>query len=195
MAGLVRTLGRILSDLLNSSRAPERSAPVSDRRSPESRRPRPEDRRRDEPRTDHNSPPPGFSYPGDYAGMPQVTYAPRNDDRADPGEVVWTWVPYEEDHSRGKDRPVLIVGWDGGGWLLGLQLTSQDHDRDARQEAAAGRYWFDVGTGDWDKSGRASEARVNRVVRVDPAHVRRTGGRLPERTFGHVVAEMRRHLR
>ena len=27
------------------------------------------------------------------------------------------------------------------------QLTSQDHDRDAADEARFGRFWFDVGTG------------------------------------------------
>ncbi|GAB5080487.1 hypothetical protein ARTHROSP310_36360 [Arthrobacter sp. AD-310] len=27
------------------------------------------------------------------------------DGEPDPGEVVWTWVPYQEDHGRGKDRP------------------------------------------------------------------------------------------
>ena len=32
-------------------------------------------------------------------------------------------------------------------------LTSKDHDRDAEDEARYGRYWMDVGTGDWDPSG------------------------------------------
>ena len=68
----------------------------------------------------------------------RIAYAPDLDGSADPGEIVWTWVPYEEDHSVGKDRPVLVVGRDGD-WLLGLMLTSKDHDRDARQEARADR--------------------------------------------------------
>ena len=85
--------------------------------------------------------------------------------------LVWTWVPYEEDHAQGKDRPVLLIGRDGG-WLLGLQVTSQDHDRDAAQEARAGRYWLDIGTGEWDRQGRASEVCVNRIVRIDPDGVR-----------------------
>ena len=33
------------------------------------------------------------SYPGDFTGNPSITYAPHNDELADPGEVVWTWVP------------------------------------------------------------------------------------------------------
>ena len=39
----------------------------------------------------------------------RVVYAPDLDGRADPGEIVWTWVVYEEDPTRGKDRPVLVV--------------------------------------------------------------------------------------
>ncbi len=70
-------------------------------------------------------------YPGDFTGTARVEYAPRGDDRADPGEVVWGWVPYEEDHSRGKDRPALVVGRDGR-WVLALMLTSRDHDADPR---------------------------------------------------------------
>ena len=42
----------------------------------------------------------------------RLVYSPNLDGRADPGEIVWTWVTYEEDPSRGKDRPVLVVGRD-----------------------------------------------------------------------------------
>lgn len=80
--------------------------------------------------------------------QPQDPLLPLNDEQADPGEIVWTWVPYEEDHTQGKDRPALIIGRDGR-WLLALQVTSQDHDRDVEQEAHAGRYWEDIGTGGW----------------------------------------------
>lgn len=64
----------------------------------------------------------GSGYPGDYQGTPTLTYQPVEDDRPDPGEVVWAWVPYEEDHSQGKDRPVLVIGRDGD-LLLALQST------------------------------------------------------------------------
>ncbi|HET9127528.1 MAG TPA: type II toxin-antitoxin system PemK/MazF family toxin [Propionibacteriaceae bacterium] len=121
-------------------------------------------------------------YPGDFLGRPAIRYAPHPDDRADPGEVVWAWVPYEEDHRIGKDRPVLVIGLDGG-WLLASPLTSEDHDRDAAQEASRGRFWMDIGAGDWDARRRPSEVRLDRIVRVDPAHVRRTGGRLDEPLF------------
>ena len=39
-----------------------------------------------------------------------IEYSPSLDGDADPGEVVWTWVPYEEDPTQGKDRPVVIIG-------------------------------------------------------------------------------------
>lgn len=67
-----------------------------------------------------------------------VEYTPHLDGRADPGEVVWTWVPYEDDPNRGKDRPVLIIGRRGD-TLRCLPLTSKDHERDAAQEASVGR--------------------------------------------------------
>ena len=70
-----------------------------------------------------------------------VVYAPDLDGRADPGEIVWTWVVYEDDPSRGKDRPVLVVGRDRQ-TLLGLMLSSQNyHDRESvgsESEAAVG---------------------------------------------------------
>lgn len=128
-------------------------------------------------------------YPGDYTGTVRPVYSPNMDGEPDPGEVVWTWVPYEEDHSQGKDRPVLLVGRDGP-WLLALQLTSQDHDRDAAQEARYGRLWMDVGTGAWDARKRPSEVRLNRVIRVDPQAVRREGAVMDRRTFDRVARAM-----
>ena len=114
----------------------------------------------------------------------------RVDGRPDPGEVCWAWVPYEEDASRGKDRPVLVVGTEGPS-LLALQLTSQDHDRDAEQERRAGRTWMDVGTGDWDAQRRPSEVRLNRLLHLDPATVRREGGVLARPVFEQVVEAAR----
>lgn len=129
-------------------------------------------------------------YPGDYRGVPAMAYAPQPDGCPDPGEIVWTWVPFEEDNSVGKDRPVLLVGTDGD-WLLGVALTSKDHDRDAAQEHRAGREWLDIGSGAWDSKGRPSEVRVNRIVRVDPAAVRREGAVMGEGTFEQVAAAIR----
>ena len=122
----------------------------------------------------------------------EIVYAADPDGDADPGEVVWTWVPYEDDPSQGKDRPVLLIGRRDASTLVALQMTSKDHDRDAAQEARAGRYWMDIGSGPWDTRGRPSEVRLNRVVRVDPAKVRREGAVLDRATFDAVVAAMQR---
>lgn len=134
------------------------------------------------------------SYPGDFHGMPRVSYSPVPGHQPDPGEIVWTWVPYEEDHTQGKDRPVLLIGRDKT-WLLGLPLTSKDHDRDASQEASEGRSWVDIGSGAWDKERRPSEVRLDRIIRIDPARVRRTTVALPRDRFVTVVAAMEALLR
>jgi hypothetical protein len=124
-------------------------------------------------------------------GAPDVEYRPRDDDAADPGEIVWAWVPYDEDDGRGKDRPVLIIGRRDGE-LLGLQLSSQDHDLDAEDEARHGRFWTDIGTGPWDSRGRPSEVRLDRLLDLDPTTVRRIGAALDRERFDRVIAETRR---
>ncbi len=134
------------------------------------------------------------AYPGDATVLPDTTYAPAPDGKPDPGEIVWTWVPYEEDPSQGKDRPVLVIGREAD-WLVALPLTSKDHDRDAAQERRSGREWVDIGTGDWDRRGRPSEVRVNRLVRVDPSGVRREGAVLPRDRYDRVIAAARAHPR
>lgn len=116
----------------------------------------------------------------------QLSYAPRPDGRADPGEVVWTWVPYEDDPRRGKDRPVLVIGRSGRR-LAALMMTSKDHDRDAAQEARWGRHWVDVGSGPWDSQRRPSEVRLDRLLEIDPSRVRREGAALDPAVFRRVV--------
>lgn len=125
------------------------------------------------------------TYPGDFEGRFDLEYSPALDGKPDPGEIVWTWVPFEEDFAHGKDRPVLLIGRDGD-WLLGLMLSSKDHDRDAEREAHWGRYWLDIGTGAWDRQQRPSEVRLDRVLRVDPGKVRREGAILPYARYEEV---------
>jgi hypothetical protein len=114
-----------------------------------------------------------------------VVYAPEHDGDADPGEVVWAWVPYEDDPTQGKDRPVLVIGVDGPD-LLGVPLSSKDHDH--RQDHAG---WVDVGTGTWDGQHRASHANAARLLRYRPGDVRREGGTLDRVRFDVVVARVR----
>lgn len=119
-----------------------------------------------------------------------ISYSPKADGLADPGEVVWAWVAYEEDASQGKDRPVLVVGRRGS-QLLALMLTSKDHDRDHEDEARYGRFWMDVGSGGWDRERRPSEVRLDRLLVVDPAAVRREGAALDRTLFDQVVTAAR----
>lgn len=121
------------------------------------------------------------SYPGDFSGPVKANYSPKPDGKPDPGEIVWSWVPYEEDHTQGKDRPVLLVGRDRE-WLLGLMLTSKDHDNGARADD-----YVDIGTGSWDRQGRPSEINVGRVIRLDPRAIRREGAVLGEVQFRDVA--------
>ena len=122
----------------------------------------------------------GSGHPGVKPGRPvahssaptahrarRIEYSPSLDGQADPGEVVWTWVAYEEDPRQGKDRPVLVVGRDGH-TLLGLMLSSnreRDDDRNwlarapargIRSTAPAGFAWIGCST----SRSRASAARA-----------------------------------
>ncbi|QLY30139.1 type II toxin-antitoxin system PemK/MazF family toxin [Nocardia huaxiensis] len=123
--------------------------------------------------------------PTSSAGVPsrerarQIVYSPQLDGRADPGEVVWTWVPYEEDPTNGKDRPVLVVGREGR-TLLGLMLSSNE-------EHAHHPNWVGIGAGPWDHAGRASWVRLDRVLDVPEAGIRREGAILERKTFDLVA--------
>ncbi len=131
-------------------------------------------------------------YAGDFVGAVHAEYAPDLDGDADPGEIVWTWVPYEEDYTQGKDRPVLIVGREGA-LLLAVMLTSKDHSRNRTTEERHGRYWIDIGTGAWDPKGRESEIRLDRVIQVDAHSVRREGAVLDRATFDQVIRGIAAH--
>lgn len=120
----------------------------------------------------------------------RVTYNPRTDGKPDPGEVVWAWVPYEDDPRQGKDRPVLLLARDRQR-LYGLMLSSVDHDRDRDDEARHGRHWMDVGAGGWDRERRPSEVRLDRLLTLAPDDVRREGAALDRPTFERVVAGAR----
>lgn len=108
----------------------------------------------------------------------RVEYDPALDGDPDPGEVVWAWVSFEEDPTQGKDRPVVIIGRTGE-YLAGVALTTKGSHR---PENVA------VGAGAWDPSGRPSYAKLDRVLRIDPDHVRREGAVLERSRFDRVIA-------
>ncbi len=113
----------------------------------------------------------------------RIFYAPNLDGRADPGEIVWTWVVYEDDPTRGKDRPVLVVGRDQR-TLLGLMLSSQEHH--AQDDA-----WVGIGTGNWDYDGRPSWVRLDRVLDVPEDGIRREGAILDRDRFEVIATRLR----
>ena len=90
---------------------------------------------------------------------------------------------YEDDPTRGKDRPVLVVGRDGA-TLLGLLLSSQDRHVGERD-------WVGIGPGDWDYEGRPSWVRLDRVLDVPEEGIRREGAVLGRATFDVVAARLR----
>lgn len=135
------------------------------------------------PGTDRHRPAPPPARTGHRGGGRSLVYAPQLDGQADPGEVVWTWVPYEDDPARGKDRPVLVVGRSGR-TLHGLMLSSQD-ERDGQ------RHWLGLGPGAWDRQDRPSWVRLDRVVDVDENGIRREGAVLDQARFDVVAAALR----
>jgi len=113
----------------------------------------------------------------------KLVYAPHLDGRADPGEIVWTWVVHEDDPTQGKDRPVLVVGRDRS-VLLGLMVSSQERH-------AADPYWVGIGSGDWDHQGRESWVRLDRVLDVPEEGIRREGAILSRELFDVIAARLR----
>ncbi|OBI11370.1 type II toxin-antitoxin system PemK/MazF family toxin [Mycobacterium sp. E2497] len=113
----------------------------------------------------------------------KLVYAPDLDGRADPGEIVWTWVVYEDDPTRGKDRPVLVVGRDRR-VLLGLMVSSQERHAEDRD-------WIGIGSGAWDYEGRPSWVRLDRVLDVPEESIRREGAILDREIFDVIAERLR----
>ena len=112
-----------------------------------------------------------------------IIYAPDLDGAADPGEIVWAWVPYEEDDGRGKDRPVLVVG------RAGPRPRRPDAVEPGRprRRPQLGRHRV----GKWDRQGRPSYVRLDRVIEVGEHEIRREGAVLDKRRFDRVAQELR----
>ena len=114
-----------------------------------------------------------------------LEYNPELDGQADPGEVVWTWVAYEDDPRQGKDRPVVVVGRRGR-VLLGPHALQQ---RGPRRAARTGsRSAPAPGTASTGRAGCASTgcSRSTRTASVAKGRSS-TAGR-----FDAVAAVLRR---
>lgn len=112
-----------------------------------------------------------------------LTYAPERDNAPDGGEIVWTWVPYEERDGRGKDRPVLVIGRADATRSYAVRLTSKPHDGD--------RQYLSLGTGDWDPQRRPSWVDIEQVYLVHDSGMRREAAALDRKRFDIVAAALR----
>ncbi|MGA5187182.1 type II toxin-antitoxin system PemK/MazF family toxin [Streptomyces griseoincarnatus] len=116
-------------------------------------------------------------------GRVRTEYSPAHDGDPDPGEIVWTWVPFEEDDGRGKDRPVLVVARETAGTFLAVQLSSKGR--------AGDRDRVPIGSGPWDRSGRDSWVAVDRVLRLHEQGMRREACALDRMRFNSVRQRLR----
>ncbi len=116
-------------------------------------------------------------------GRVRTEYSPAHDGDPDPGEIVWTWVPFEENDGRGKDRPVLVVAREAAGTFLAVRLSSKGR--------AGDREWVPIGSGPWDRSGRDSWVAVDRVLRLHEQGMRREACALDRMRFNSVRQRLR----
>lgn len=117
-------------------------------------------------------------------GALKLSYAPNVDGDPDAGEVIWTWVPYDERDGRGKDRPVLIVARRDGDRVYGVRLTSKSHDSD--------RDYLAIGAGEWDSAGRPSWVDVEQIYLVHREGMRREASVLDLERFTLVATALQR---
>ena len=113
-----------------------------------------------------------------------ISYDPRLDGDADPGEVVWGEVAYEDRPDIVKDRPLLVVGRKDRATVLCLQLSSQ-----TKRDGQPG--WFALGSGAWDQEGRPSFVRLDRVIEMRADAIRREGAVLDPSRFRAVTGALR----
>lgn len=118
------------------------------------------------------------------AGALAISYAPNADGDPDAGEIVWTWVPYDENDGRGKDRPVLVIGRQDDERVYAVRLTSKPHDGD--------RDYLAIGPGRWDSRGRPSWVDVEQIYRVHRDGMRREASVLDLERFSRVADVLHR---
>ncbi|HWU27678.1 MAG TPA: type II toxin-antitoxin system PemK/MazF family toxin [Microbacterium sp.] len=115
----------------------------------------------------------------DRVGDVNVGYSPSRNGQPDSGEVIWTWVPYEENDGRGKDRPVLVIGRQSADRVYAVRMTSKAHDRD--------RDFLSIGSGAWDSQGRESWVDIEQLYSVHHDGMRREAAVLDKGRYGRVT--------
>lgn len=113
-----------------------------------------------------------------------ISYAPDRDGAPDAGEIIWTWVPYEEGDGRGKDRPVLVIGRESADRVFAVRMTSRSHDGD--------HDYLSIGSGEWDSQGRESWVDVEQLYSVHDAGMRREAAVLSQPRFDRVAAALQK---
>ena len=108
-----------------------------------------------------------------------VGYAPSRNDLPDSGEVIWTWVPYEENDGRGKDRPVLVIGRESAQRVYAVRMTSKAHGGD--------RDFLSIGSGAWDSQGRESWVDIEQLYSVHNDGMRREAAVLDQSRYQRVA--------
>ncbi|MFB7250681.1 type II toxin-antitoxin system PemK/MazF family toxin [Microbacterium sp. NPDC056234] len=109
----------------------------------------------------------------------RVEYAPARDGSPDAGEIIWTWVPYEENDGRGKDRPVLVIGRQSDTRVYAVRMTSKPHD--------GHRDYLSIGAGEWDRAGRESWVDIEELYSVHEAGMRREAAILQRARYDRVA--------
>lgn len=112
-------------------------------------------------------------------GEVSVGYAPSRNRLPDSGEVIWTWVPYEENDGRGKDRPVLVIGRQSSDRVYAVRMTSRAHDGD--------RDYLSIGSGGWDSQGRESWVDIEQLYSVHHEGMRREAAVLDRARYDRVA--------
>lgn len=114
----------------------------------------------------------------------EVAYAPQRDGAPDAGEIVWTWVPYEENDGRGKDRPVLVIGRESAERVYAVRMTSRPHDGD--------RDYLSIGTGSGTRRDANPGSTSNSFYSVHERGLRREAAVLDRRRYDRVGAALTR---
>ncbi len=111
-----------------------------------------------------------------------VDYSPKKDGAPDSGEVIWTWVPYEENDGRGKDRPVLVIGRQSADRVFAVRMTSRQHERD--------RDYLPIGSGGWDSQRRPSWVDIEQLYSVHEDGMRREAAILDRARYDRVASAL-----
>lgn len=114
----------------------------------------------------------------------RIDYAPDRDGAPDAGEIVWTWVPYEEDDGRGKDRPVLVIGRQSAHRVYAVRMTSRPHEGD--------RDYLSIGAGEWDAQRRESWVDIEQLYSVHETGLRREAAVLDRARYERVAGALTR---